>query len=381
MIHYTRSDGNIEQITYRRGHQVGRIEVETLSTEQGIKTLQGRMRTLLAYLETPVLIVSAAYKAAYINPAFEQAFVVTFRETLGKDLSSFLPPSAAETLTEIGEEAKSKEQSLRMVLHEGGRYFSVGISPIHDDKGRITGLVYNFTDISKERQLDQVKADFISLLLNDLREPLIEIAKSYDTIKAGLKKKSSLLSVVDTGIERTEEIMGQLEQMLYVTDSISGELRLSKTDNDPEMLVSTAVDSLKSLAGKSHSIIELFAAKGLPQLSCDRDKVMQVLIYLITEQIKATGEDETVTVGLNAILDGDPDGPYDRPAGLTFSVAQPHETLDRSDMPEFFEDDSKGPSTDPTRLAAAKIIEAHGATFSLVGIEGHGCALTVTFPF
>lgn len=341
---------------------------------ENIVTIQGQMRTLLAYLETPVLITSANYKTAYINPSFEKSFIVAFRETLGKDISAFMAPSSAELLVKTGEEAKNRREPLRVTLNHGSLVFNIGASPIVNEDGRITGLVYNFTDVTKDRQLEQVKADFISMLLNDLRTPILEISKSLEKIKSTLDPKSPLLQIAESGWENSNDVLKHLEQLLHVTESISGELHLTLTEVDAVMLLSTAIGSLKNTAGKTGVTAEQYSLRRLPSWKCDREKILQVLIFIIAEQIKSAGPGGTVTVGANVSYKGD------RPKKLFFSAAQPTKTLDRTDMPELFGEDVHGTSYDPTKMAVRKIIEAHKGTLSIQGVEGHGCAFTAAFP-
>jgi len=337
--------------------------------------LQGHMRTLLAYLETPVMITSGNYKTAYVNPAFEQAFVVEFRDTIGKDIYSFLPPSSAEVLIEAGETTRNQGASQRFILRQGAKYFSVGVSSVSNEEGRVTGVVYNFTDVTKEHQLEQVKADFISLILNDLRNPLFQITKNFDDIKKELDKSSPLLSLVEEGIENSNDVLENIEQYLHVTASISGHLELTKSEIDPEILLSTAVASLRKTAAKSNVTLEHFSLKRLPTWSCDRDKMLQVFICMITEQIKAGGTNGTVSVGIDASLKGD------KPDKLFISAAQPNKYVERDDLPELLGEPVPGGSSDPTRIAIKKIIDAHDGIFSLVGVEGYGSSLTVAFPY
>ncbi len=337
-------------------------------------TPQGQMRTLLAYLETPVLIVTSSYKTAYINPAFEQVFLLEFKEVLGKDFSSYLPPSAVEVLVEAGEQVKADGAPSRFMLHEGNHYFTVGASAIKSDGGKITGLVYNLTDVTNARQLEQLRADFITLLLNDLREPLAEISFIFSKMDAALPGASPLKPDVETGSERLKELMNNLDQWLHVTDSIGEHLSLSEGDNNPGALLSTAVNSLKKMAAKSGVRVEMSGSRMAPTWKCDRDKILQVFIYLITEQIKQAGKDGTVSVGLNVVCNNGV------PERLIVGVAQPGTVIESSQIPELT-DGTSSSHADPTRVAAGKIIAAHDGQFHLTKTANTGCAMVVSFPF
>jgi len=338
-----------------------------------IESLHGRIRTVLAYLDAPVLIVSMGYKTAYINPAFEEAFQVSFRDALGKDLEHFLPPSAVESLVETGEKVKEIGKQRRIVLQQGGRFHSVGASPITDESAHVTGIVYSFTDITKERQLERVKAEFISMLLNDLHAPLFDILETFKRLESSVKRADPGFSLLQQGTGRAQDVVNRLEQLLHITDSISGELRISKSVCDLSLLLSSANDSLKSKAAQEMVSLQTFQVK-IPNVNCDKDKILQVFIHLINRQIINAGKGRTVTVS-GCVND-------EKDAHTVFvCIAQTGKTLAQDEVPEMFPDDElRSKECDPACLAVARIISAHGGSLSLVGIEDMGSTIVLTLP-
>lgn len=338
-----------------------------------IESLYGRIRTVLAYLDAPVLIVNMSYKTAYVNPAFETAFQVNFKDALGMDLAHYLPPSSAEALVEAGEKVKQNLSVRREVLHEGGRFYSVGVSAITDDNAHVTGLVYSFTDMTKERELEKVKAQFISTLLNDLHAPLFDILECFRRLETDLGPTDGRKSIVRTGYDKAQEAMNHVERLLHITDSMTGELKLSRSQHDLGLLVGSAVGSLQPKADRERVYIHTFPMK-LPPIYCDQDKLLQVIIHLINNQINFAGQSATVAISGSVSAEVDP-------RYVFVSIGQTGRTLSPQELPEMIADDEKRPSDcDPECVAVAKIISAHGRRLSLVGVPDMGSAVVLTLP-
>lgn len=337
-----------------------------------IGDLQGRFRTILAYFDAPVLIVSTNYKTAYVNPAFEKTFSITLHEALGNDLAHFLAPSLVDLLVSGGEKAKEKRGPVRLGFGEGGRYFSVAVNPIIDEQDRITGIVYSFTDLTKEKQLERVKAEFISMLLNDIHSPLRELQNSFLELDKVIKDDSRKKLVKDS-IDKTREVIGHLEKLLYITDSISGELRLSLVDCDISTLLANAVGSIQGKA-KTEGVILHYFFNSLPLVKADTDKLLQVLIHLISKAVNFAGAGKTVVVGAGVDSKSNPTKIY-------ISVAQTRKAFSADDMPEIFEEDEVPSACDPGCIAVNRIIKAHHAKLSVLqDTEGLGGAMILELP-
>lgn len=338
-----------------------------------IGDLQGRFRTILSYLDAPVLIVSTNYKTAYINPAFEKVFGVNLHEALGKDVAHFLAPSLVELLVSAGEKTKNNAERTKVILEDGALYFSVVVSAITDEKGRLTGLVYSFTDLTKEKQLERVKAEFISMLLNDIHAPLREIQNTFLELDKTTKGNDALKKLLKSSIDITREVISRLERLLYITDSISGDLKLSLVECDVPTLISNAVASLQAKAKADGTLLHYFFDR-LPLVKADTDKLLQVLIHIISKALNIAGAGKTV--GVCASVDS-----KSNPRKIYISIAQTKRAFTPHDIPEIFDEEEAPPACDPACIAVNRIVKAHrGKLDILKDTDGLGGVVILELP-
>jgi PAS domain S-box-containing protein len=188
-----------------------------------------------------------------------------------------------------------------------------------DGDAVFSGAVVSIRDITKEKEIDTMKTDFISTVSHELRTPLTSIIGFANIIRK--KFNESLLAVLDLEDKKTRKVADQIGSNL---DIIIGEgRRLTSLINDVLDIAKMEAGKIdwkdESFAIKSaidHSVtstVSLFEQKGLnmaldieenlPEILGDKDRYIQVLINLISNAVKFTNNG-TITCGAGISGDG-----------------------------------------------------------------------------
>ena len=127
-------------------------------------------KTILAYLSSPVAVLSKEMKVAYANPAFESAFQVELKNILGNDIIEVISPNIPRQTEREFSEAIEKGQSKSVEFAHGERKFVSTLSMIRDGfDGPVMGAVVTLDDVTTERKLGAARAKFVSMILEDLK--------------------------------------------------------------------------------------------------------------------------------------------------------------------------------------------------------------------
>jgi len=143
-----------------------------------------KMKTVLTYLETPIIIGDTNNKLIYLNPAGEEMFQRKVMELVGKELKELFSSDNWEKVLAAVAQVKKQSGPFRIGIEEGSRYFKTSISPIIGDDGGFIGYVISLLDITGDREADQAKANLTSMLLNQLRGPLLNITNTFNELKS-----------------------------------------------------------------------------------------------------------------------------------------------------------------------------------------------------
>ena len=163
---------------------------------------------------------------------------------------------------------------------------------LKDKEGEITGGVIGVRDIRERKKLEEMKNDFISNVSHELRTPLTSIKGSIANLLDGItgdlnESQKEYLTIINNESDRLVRLINDLLDLNKVE---AREIKFVPKEIEYISLVSQVVFSLKELAYKKGLFIELEWPKTEIYLQADRDKINQVLVNLINNAIKFTGQ-------------------------------------------------------------------------------------------
>ena len=159
------------------------------------------------------------------------------------------------------------------------------------------GTVYAFHDLTEERRLEQLKADFIATVSHELRTPLAAVhgaAKTLlrDDVDLEDEVSRQLLGLVS---EQSDRLARLVEDILLASSLESPELELATEHVDVAELAADAIDAVRVQASEQLTL-DLTVAPSLPPVAADRDKLRQVLVNLVANAVKYSPDGGRIAV-------------------------------------------------------------------------------------
>jgi len=232
----------------------------------------------------------------------------------------------------------------------------------------------------KLKELDRLKSNFIATMSHELRTPLTSVIGYSEMMLEGLggaltKEQREYVGII---MEKGENLLQLITSILDITKIEAGRVRLVLGDVELGQIVRDALSTIAPQARKRGITIGADPAANLPKLHCDREKVRQCLINLVSNAVKFTPPGGTVTVGARP-LPGDRVALFVQDTGIGI----PPEHLARV-WDVFYQVD--GSSTREyggagLGLAIVKsFVEAHGGEVQAISTPGRGSTFTLVFP-
>lgn len=162
-------------------------------------------------------------------------------------------------------------------------------APIVNAHGKVEGAVIVFRDITREKELDRLKNEFVSMASHELRTPMGAIRALSSMILAGdYGPVSKNLTEPLTDIrESTLRLVDLVNDLLSVARIEAGRMKFMLDDIDCLQPIERTVRSLAPL-GKEKGIKVSFSKQKLPLVQADSEKIMQVLTNLVGNALKFT---------------------------------------------------------------------------------------------
>jgi PAS domain S-box-containing protein len=234
------------------------------------------------------------------NKSAEELFGYTPEEIIGKSIRIIIPKDLQKEEDEIIAKLKrgirvKHFETIRQ--HKSGKLIpvSLSISPIRDNQNRIIGAAKIARDITKQKQLERAKDDFISIATHELKTPVTSI-KAYAQVleKMFIKKKDATtaeyLKRMDNQLDKLTNLISDL---LDVSKIENGKIQFREVFFDLNESINTVVDQMqlnndKKIVKQLDTSLSVFG---------DQDRIEQVLINLISNAIKYSPHSDRIIVG------------------------------------------------------------------------------------
>jgi Na+/proline symporter/nitrogen-specific signal transduction histidine kinase len=137
------------------------------------------------------------------------------------------------------------------------------------------------------QELDRLKDDFISTVTHELRTPLTsirafsEILKDHPRLDDGQRTK--FLGII---IKESERLTRLINQVLDLAKIESGNAEWHSSEIDMREVVDDAVAAVSQMLKENSVQLEINVPQGLPTIVADRDRLMQVMLNLLSNAAK-----------------------------------------------------------------------------------------------
>jgi two-component system, OmpR family, phosphate regulon sensor histidine kinase PhoR len=148
-------------------------------------------------------------------------------------------------------------------------------------------MVITFHEITKEKNLEKIKKDFVVNVSHELRTPLTSIKGYLETIE-GLDKTQQ--KYLDTALRNTDRLINIVKDLLLISEVESDEFELNQENVDIKELILKAVKIFNQKIEKKNLDIKIDIEKKLPLIKGDSFKLEQMIINLLDNAVKYTEE-------------------------------------------------------------------------------------------
>ena len=334
-------------------------------TLRQVENERNKLDTLFLHMTDGVVAFSREGRVIHSNPAAARML----RRRIGGE----------STYEELFGSAAALEQVLNAPDHVEGdlqvrdRYLELLMAPF--DRGREGGgALVVLHDVTEQRKNEELRREFVANVSHELRTPLTNIRSYAETLtdNAGdmppdMEKK--FLGVILNESDRMTHIVQDL-LTLSRFDSERGELKLTRFSF--EDAVQDMYNAVYMEAQKHSHTLTLELEPGMPEILADRERVLQVMMNIVSNSIKYTPDGGHIDIYAGRKRDRvwmivDDDG-----------IGIPEE-----DRPRIFErfyrvDKARSRQSGGTGLGlsiAKEIVERHQGRITLMRKEGPGLTI------
>jgi two-component system, OmpR family, phosphate regulon sensor histidine kinase PhoR len=335
------------------------------------------LQTILASMDEGVMVVDRHHTIRLVNPSFRRFFQIGF-DPLGSTVLRTLGQSLYDELVTAAL-ATSEPQTREVAVDhkKPPSHFSVHATPMRYASGE-DGVVVIFHDVTRLKQLEDVRREFVANVSHELRTPL-SIFRGYlenlrDNPALPRDELGEALAVMEKHSMRLNALV---EDLLILARLESRDERLQPEEINVGSFLEEILAEWKLRSARKQITLTLEVEPGLPPLVADVLRFEQVITNLIDNAIKYTPIGGAVCLRAAAVDDQ-----------LEIRVEDNGVGILPADLPHIFErfyraDKARSREQGGTGLGLSivkHIVQSHHGTVTAESSFGKGTTIILRLP-
>lgn len=281
---------------------VATLVTEEVNARHEIERLNNQFNLAVSAARLGIWHIDPLTKALRYNDELKKIFgykgegPMTYEQAIGQVTDHYRPIILAEIERSITE-GLDYDITYQQKRFDDGRLIwlrSLGrvTNDINGNLQTFSGIV---TDVTKAKQDDQRKNDFIAMVSHELKTPLTSLSGFLQVLQMKAKKEEDGHSqnMLEKAKKQINKMTTMINGFLNVSRLESGEIHIDKQRFDMKDLIKEIQEETVS-ANTTHNII--FDPVLTTWVNGDRDKIGQVITNLISNALKYSPPDTTVQI-------------------------------------------------------------------------------------
>lgn len=336
-----------------------------------------RTQLIIDSLADGLLVFDEERRLESINPQGEETLGIGREDVIGKGIAALKNFPQLRPLVNLLEEETGKIFRKELPLPNG---IIIEVTTAAFGEAHRAGRIVALHDITREKNIEQMKTEFVSLAAHQLRTPLSAIKWTLKMLLDGdlgkINKRQK--GFIEKTYQSNERMIELINDLLSITRIEEGRYILKTALTDLAELAADSVHSrTQEMKKKKLRLVFQKPKEKLPRVNMDEEKIKLVVDNLIDNAIKYTRPGGTVTISLKSDKKEIGFQIQDTGAGI------PEQQKERVFGKFFRGSNVLRMETEGTGLGlfiAKNIVESHGGRISFESEEKKGTTFYFTIP-
>lgn len=262
------------------------------------ETEMQRMEAILRGMSDGVLITDIKGNVVLANKTFKN--LLTANEDIeGKQIIEVLRNAQLIDIFRMALESNGVvSDEIIVSRHHKDMHLIATAVPVYSEDS-ITGTVLTLHDITRLKQLEEMRKDFVANVSHEIKTPITAIKGFAETLLDGaMYDRENAVRFLGMIKSHSERLNSLVDDLLTLSRIELGDISIKKTAVNFEQIVDTVFMTLKEKADRKGLYLKKAISDGTRIIYADKDRLIQIILNLVDNGIKFT-ENGGVTVGID----------------------------------------------------------------------------------
>jgi two-component system phosphate regulon sensor histidine kinase PhoR len=277
-------------------------EAKNLQIQIQLSQKQKRNTEAIIYsIRDAVIVIDEFDKLLMANEAAGRLLDFDFRNSQYKPIGDLIDAGNNELTAFLKHcrqrKARAARREIEFLENAKPKTFDTIVSCVYDERERVCGVVAVLHDITREKEISQMKNDFVSHVSHELKTPLASITAYSEMLCEGEaedeRTRQEFYGVIQSQAKRLNRM---IEDILNISRIESGLIKIQKKPVSLTILIEEQLQMIKGYAEEKN--IEVIGQRPIvfDQVYIDGDMMAQVIVNLLSNAVKYTPAGGTVKI-------------------------------------------------------------------------------------
>ncbi|MBM3163420.1 MAG: HAMP domain-containing protein [Chlorobi bacterium] len=214
-------------------------------------------RAVFSGIREAIIVTNASGEIILVNPVASRLFRIENAMQAFRPLRTLSDGRLQEIINGVHEESRALlKEEVTLSTAKGIRIMQISTMPVMKE-GRSEGTVFVFNDITRLRNLERIRRDFVSSVSHELRTPLTSIRGYTETLLEGAmhdpEHAAAFLQII---LKESEQLTALVNDVLDLSSIESGRIRYNFAPVDLCRVVERSIDLLRPAMEKKQIRLE-----------------------------------------------------------------------------------------------------------------------------
>jgi two-component system phosphate regulon sensor histidine kinase PhoR len=283
------------------------LNTMALSLQGDVKALndeKAKLETALLGISDGVLLLNHMGRVVLANRAFREMFGIQ-GDVEGKPFMEVIRNHVlAELVQNAHERRRTFSGEVEISFPKQTVVFATALPIVQESmrEDTFSGTVVALHDITRLKLLERVRKDFVANVSHELKTPIAAIKGFSETLLDGaLDSRKDAEKFVGIILNHSARLQRLVEDLLTLSRIELGEMQFVMQHADVRQMIENTMALMESKAREKDITVSQEIDPGLPPVSADADRIIQVLVNLLDNAVKFTPEGGSVRVSARAV--------------------------------------------------------------------------------
>lgn len=351
---------------------------EQREAEEMLRQSKERLDIILHNIGNGVIAIKSDQNILFVNNKTYSLLGWLVKPENRSDLKGLLKNCEDNGKILLDSLSKKTFSNLELIVVEPfRRVLYVTATSFRDIDGQSAGKILILADVTKEKEIEKMKTDFVSSVTHELRTPITSIKGFTKTmlmnnsLSDGHKKE--FLEIIFKESTRLENL---IEDVLSIAKIEAGKVSYNFENISIAVIIEHVYNIFKMQAAKKDIVLTCDIENNLPKISADQDAIHQIAINFIGNALKFTSQGGNIKVNL-----------YSENNMVALSIEDDGLGIPIKDQKNIFKKfyrvrrpGTEIPGTGLGLSIVQEIVSAHNGIITMESEENKGTRFTVNFP-